>query len=93
MSAIAGIYHRDKSPVPTEHSNMIMGPLNQFPADYIQTWRDDNIFLGCHAQWITPESVGEVLPYYDHERKLAITADAIIDNRQELFEKLQIRRS
>ena len=50
----------------------------------------NNVFFGCHAQWITPESVGEQLPFYDYERQLAITADAIIDNRKELFEKLQV---
>ncbi len=67
-----------------------MSGLQQFPADDIQTWLKEDIFLGCHAQWITPESVGERLPYYDHEKQLAITADAIIDNRNELFEKLRV---
>ena len=47
-------------------------------------------FFGCHAQWITPESVGEQLPFYNYEKQLTITADAIIDNRDELFEKLQV---
>ena len=50
----------------------------------------NNVFFGCHAQWITPESIGEPFPYYDYERQLTITADAIIDNREELFERLQI---
>ena len=46
--------------------------------------------FGCHAQWITPESIGEQLPYYDVKSKLIITADAIIDNRMELFDRLQV---
>ena len=50
-------------------------------------------FLGCHAQWITPESIGELLPFYDSERQCTITADAIIDNREELFERLQVERN
>ena len=33
------------------------------------------------------------LPFYDYERQCAITADAIIDNRKELFEKLQVKPS
>ncbi|MFC0560079.1 lasso peptide isopeptide bond-forming cyclase [Halalkalibacter alkalisediminis] len=90
MSAIAGIYHTNNEPVHIEHSNAIMKNLEQYPADDIQTWYKKNIFLGCHAQWVTPESVGELLPYYDKDRKLSITADAIIDNRDELFEKLQV---
>jgi asparagine synthase (glutamine-hydrolysing) len=90
MSAIAGIYHFNKESVTAEHSNSIMKALAHFPADDIQTWKNNDIFLGCHAQWITPESIGEVLPFYDHERGISITADAIIDNRDELFERLQI---
>src|SRR5690348_4686435 len=90
MSAITGIYHLDQEPINIEHGLRLMSGLKKYPANDIQTWSQENLFLGCHAQWITPESVGEQLPYYDFERKLAITADAIIDNRNELFEKLQI---
>ncbi|MGG3564183.1 asparagine synthase-related protein [Neobacillus rhizosphaerae] len=93
MSAIAGIYHLNNEPINLEHGNRMMKELEKYPADDIQTWHNDKVFLGCHAQWITPESLGEKLPYYDHERKLAITADAIIDNREELFERLQVDKS
>jgi asparagine synthase (glutamine-hydrolysing) len=93
MSAIAGIYHLNGEPISPEHSAGLMKVLEQFPANDIQTYQKENIFLGCHAQWITPESIGEKLPYYDRERKLAITADAIIDNRKELFEKLEVKKS
>lgn len=92
MSAITGIIHFNDEPIPIEHGNGLMQALQKFPADDVQTWRKDNVFLGCHAQWITPESVGEQLPFYDYQRQLAITADAIIDNREELFERLQIHR-
>src|SRR5699024_11180918 len=64
--------------------------LKKFPADDVQIWHKENMFFGCHAQWITPESIGEQLPYYDYERQLAITADAMIDNREDLFSKLGI---
>jgi asparagine synthase (glutamine-hydrolysing) len=93
MSAIAGIYHLNEEPINLLHGRRMMKELEKFPADDVQTWNSDKVFLGCHAQWITPESVGEKLPYYDEERKLAITADAIIDNREELFEKLQIKKT
>ncbi|MDQ0242533.1 asparagine synthase (glutamine-hydrolyzing) [Bacillus fengqiuensis] len=90
MSAITGIFHFNDEPISIEHGRGLMKTLQKYPADDIQTWHKDNIFLGCHAQWITPESIGEQLPYYDYERQLAITADAIIDNRDELFERLQV---
>lgn len=91
MSAITGIYHVNGERVPHEHGSRMMKELQQFPADDVQTWSKGKIFLGCHAQWITPESIGEQLPFYDLERRVAITADAIIDNREELFERLQVK--
>ena len=90
MSAIAGIYNLNKEPVSYDHIRGIMNSFQQFPADDIKVLQKDYLFLGCHAQWITPESVGEELPFYDFQRQLGITADAIIDNREELFSKLQI---
>ncbi|AGK52670.1 asparagine synthase-related protein [Bacillus sp. 1NLA3E] len=93
MSAITGIYHFNGEPISTEQTRDLMNALHQYPSDYIHTWNHRNIFLGCHAQWITPESIGEKLPYFDYERKLAITADAIIDNRDELLDKLLVDQS
>lgn len=90
MSAIVGIYQLNKEPISNEHGINLMNALKKFPADDAQTWQKEYIFLGCRAQWITPESVGERLPFYDHGRKLAVTADAIIDNREELFERLRV---
>lgn len=90
MSAIVGIVHFNNERIPIDQSSGMMKTLKQFPADDVQTWQKNNVFLGCHAQWITPESVGERLPFYDDESKLVITSDAIIDNRKELFERLQI---
>ncbi|WML25169.1 asparagine synthase-related protein [Neobacillus sp. OS1-33] len=92
MSAITGIYHLNEEPLNPVLTNNLMQAFQQYPADRVQTWNHNNIFLGCHAQWITPESIGERLPYYDYEKRLAITADAIIDNRDELFDRLQVGR-
>jgi asparagine synthase (glutamine-hydrolysing) len=90
MSAITGIINFDQENVNVEHGDNLMEALQKYPADYVHTWFRGKIFLGCHAQCITPESLEERLPYYDSERRLAITADAIIDNRQELFGLLQV---
>ncbi|MBT2758431.1 lasso peptide isopeptide bond-forming cyclase [Mesobacillus foraminis] len=93
MSAIAGIVNFNKEPVNRDYSLNMMKALEKFPADDIRVFQKDNAFLGCHAQWITRESIGEPLPFYDSVRQCAITADAIIDNRDELFEKLQVDRT
>ncbi|MGM0836095.1 MAG: asparagine synthase-related protein [Bacillota bacterium] len=90
MSAIAGIHSIKSNEIPLEHCVDLMDGLSRFPADDVQTWKKDSMFLGCLSQWITPESVGEPNPFYQSEMKLVITADAIIDNRVELFERLQI---
>ena len=90
MSAIAGIHSIKSNEIPLGHCVALMEGLSHFPADDVQTWNKENMFLGCHLQWITPESVGEVNPLYYTDKKLVITADAIIDNRVELFERLQI---
>jgi asparagine synthase (glutamine-hydrolysing) len=90
MSAIAGMFYVNQEPIATENIHAMMGSLKQFPADDVRVFNKGEIFLGCHAQWITPESIGEVLPFYDNEKRLAITADAIIDNRPDLFDKLGV---
>ena len=90
MSAIAGIYHLNKESISMDHSTLMMKAFAKFPSDNIELFHQENIFLGCHAQWITPESIGESLPYCNYNSQLTITADVIIDNRSELFNKLQI---
>ncbi|MFC5653757.1 asparagine synthase-related protein [Paenibacillus solisilvae] len=94
MSAILGVLQHDNPEL--IHPEMIehmMGALKQYPADDVRIWHSRGISLGCHAQWITPESVQEMLPYYDEEHRLSITADAIIDNREELFNRLQVEHA
>jgi asparagine synthase (glutamine-hydrolysing) len=93
MSGIVGIYHFNYEPIQPELGSQLMQALQRYPADYVHALHLEGVFLGCHAQWITPESINEQLPYYDYASGLAITADAIIDNRSELFEKLQVRLS
>ncbi|MEY8733648.1 asparagine synthase-related protein [Peribacillus frigoritolerans] len=92
MSAITGIYHLNEEPVNLQYGRNLMTALQKYPADTIQIWHSEQVFLGCHAQWITPESVGEQLPYHDYKSQCTITADAIIDNREELFDKLHISK-
>ncbi|WNF35287.1 asparagine synthase-related protein [Bacillaceae bacterium IKA-2] len=93
MSAINGIVHFNEETIPIEQTIEIMNVLAEFPADDVGLWYNKKVFFGCHAQWITPESVGENLPYYDPTCQLVITADAIIDNRLELFTRLNVDHS
>ncbi|MBD3921183.1 asparagine synthetase B [Paenibacillus sp. PR3] len=90
MSAIIGILNSDPAADSYESVQCMMRSLRKYPADAARTWHGDSISMGCHAQWITPESVYDTLPYYDEQYRLAITADVILDNRQQLFEQLQV---
>ncbi|WP_274648629.1 asparagine synthase-related protein [Paenibacillus humicola] len=92
MSAIAGICHLRYENIDPRLGMSMMKDLERYPADDAQYWHRGAAFLGCRAHWITPQSAQEPMPYYDSERKLAIAADAIIDNREELCDKLLIRR-
>jgi len=71
------------------HHSVISG-LSIYKLDLIKSWYKNNVYLGCGLQYITPQSLQEVLPYYDKKKGIAITADAIIDNREELFNLLNI---
>ncbi|WP_064091679.1 asparagine synthase-related protein [Rossellomorea aquimaris] len=93
MSAITGIYNLNQEPIQQNQICKIKNIFTGYPRDDWDVWQNQNIFLGCLSQWITPESIKEVLPYKDYHRQLVITADAIIDNRKELFDKLNIDNS
>ncbi|QNK59906.1 asparagine synthase-related protein [Paenibacillus sp. PAMC21692] len=93
MSAISSICSLNGQPLAVEYGPRVMDGFAKFPADYVGMWQQNDVFLGCHGQWITPESLSERLPSWDEASGLAITADAIIDNRTELFDLLHIPAS
>ena len=90
MSAICGIYYFDGRTVTPETGAAMMSELGIYHTDASSVWQKGQVFFGCHAQYITPESVEEIIPYHDEPAGLTITSDAIIDNRAELFNKLDI---
>lgn len=92
MSAIVALYYRDEQPAVLHYGQKMLESLRRFPAHDVQLFHRHRIFLGCHAHWITSESIGSQQPFYDAERQLVVTADAIIDNREDLFRTLQIHR-
>lgn len=91
MSAIAGLLN-EQEPVAVEAASLMMRALEKYPTHHVRTWHDRHVFLGCHAQWFTPESVHDRQPCREEGQSLVIAADAIIDNREELFARLQIER-
>ncbi|MFD1952799.1 asparagine synthase-related protein [Paenibacillus thailandensis] len=62
--------------------------LCRYPGDGFSIWQQEAAAMMCQNQWITPESVNERLPLHDPNAGLVIAADAILDNRKELFRHL-----
>ncbi|RJE91142.1 asparagine synthetase B [Paenibacillus sp. 1011MAR3C5] len=92
MSAIAGVQGDiGRIRLREQGSRMLQAWADQ-PADVVLAWEGQLTYMGAHNQWITPESVGVPNPYYDQERGLTVVADAIIDNREELFDNLGVHR-
>ncbi|WP_448701649.1 asparagine synthase-related protein [Mucilaginibacter sp. AW1-3] len=65
-------------------------PLAHWTADAKGMWFNNNVGLGQLMLYNTPESLHEKLPLHQSDSQLTITADARIDNRDELFSKLAL---
>ncbi|MCC3376005.1 asparagine synthetase B [Cohnella sp. REN36] len=92
MGAIAGIYLRDEEPVSAEERETLLREMTRYAADDTGIWQEGALLLTCRQQGITRESRAERLPFRDTVADLAIVADAILDNREELSDRLSIPR-
>ena len=90
MSAICGIVNLDRQPVEASAIERMMTALKIYGADGTGLWRQNNAALGHQMLHITPESLQERLPRQEATTGLVITADARLDNRQELFGALSL---
>lgn len=90
MSGIFGMFHADEKPVERTWLDLMSGAMKHRGPDGSGLFTEGMIGLGHLAAHITPESVYENLPLALGDRGPVITADARIDNRDELFERLGI---
>lgn len=88
--AIFGKINLNNKLVSEEFGNIMMDKLSLYKLDSKKIFIKDNICMGCGLLHITYEDESEVLPYYDKENELIITADVVIDNREELINSLQL---
>ncbi len=88
MSSIFGKLHLDNRPVTTPDLDAMRLELNHWNADHTDVWTNGPVGLGCLTLYNTPESLHEKLPLHDLVSGLSITADARIDNREELYPRL-----
>lgn len=91
MSAITGIYFLDGRPLdPADLKRMIKSVAHRGP-DGSGLWFRGLVGLGHRMLWTTPESLREKLPLINQTGNLVITADARIDNREELISALDLK--
>ncbi|WP_139906047.1 asparagine synthase-related protein [Clostridium thermarum] len=90
MGAICGLYKLEDNKQSHKGIKMLE-TLSMYNFDKSDFLDRGQIFFGCGVQINTVESKFEILPFYDSHAALAITADAIIDNRDELMDLLNLR--
>jgi len=93
MSGICGIVRFDGQAVKKEEIQNMLDAMQNRGNDTEGIWIDGNVGFGHKMLWTTPESLHENQPLISQDNNLVITADARIDNRDELFEKLEINEN
>jgi asparagine synthase (glutamine-hydrolysing) len=92
MSGIAGIYVLDDRAVDCSDLQRMVERLAHRGSDGSGVWSDNAVGLGHRMLWTTPESLDEKFPLVNRAGDLALTADARIDNRDELIAALGLCR-
>ena len=87
---MCGWFNLDREPVDREAFERVLSALDDYGLDGADRHCDGPVALGHQMTWLTPQSKQETLPFYDSQANLTITADARIDNRDELCEKLEL---
>lgn len=88
MSGIMGIYHLDGEPLDLANLRCMVDTLAHRGPDGSAIWSEGVVGFGHRMLWTTPESLLETLPLVNYRGDLVITADARIDNRDELIAAL-----
>lgn len=85
--------HRQGTPVNPEELTAMSNCLTRHAPDTTGRWLDGSAGFFHALRFTTPESLEECLPYHDHANAVVITADARIDNREELGAELSLATS
>ena len=90
MSGVVGIFARDGRPIESLDLQRMLAAIAHRGPDGSGVWLRGSTGLGHRMLWTTPESLRERLPFADETGGLVITADARIDNREELIRLLDL---
>ncbi len=90
MSGITGIFHLDGRPASSEQIRHSLDGLAARGPDASNLWIEGETGLGHRMLWTTPESLRETQPLVEEGGLLALTADARIDNRDDLAREMDL---
>jgi asparagine synthase (glutamine-hydrolysing) len=90
VSAVVGVYYTSGKTVDQSTVRQMLDSLAHRGSDGTGIWGEGPIALGHRMRWTTPESLAEKQPVLNQRGDLAITADARIDNREELMAGLKL---
>jgi asparagine synthase (glutamine-hydrolysing) len=91
MGGIFGVYYFDGQSAKPEVLQQMSDTLAHRGSDGADIWYQNNVGLGHRLLWTTPESLLEKQPLTDEHGNCVITADARIDNRDELISRLDLK--
>lgn len=89
MSGITGVYAYGAGAADQDDVQRMTNAIAHRGPDAHGIWTKGRVPLGHRMLWTTPESIKEDLPFVSADGNFAITADARIDNRQELLDLLR----
>ena len=87
MSAIWGIVSRGL-PLEEEKIHGMKKTMEEYRLDKAAELKQDTLYFACGPQFISPESVSDVSPVHDTERKITFTGDVFLYNREAVYERL-----
>ncbi|MBH8571536.1 lasso peptide isopeptide bond-forming cyclase [Nostocaceae cyanobacterium CENA369] len=90
MSGIMGVQNLNSQPVSYQYLEKMVDILAHRGPDGADIWVEESVGFGHRMLWTTPESLIEKLPLVNQAGNLVITADARIDNREELIPLLKL---
>lgn len=90
MSGICGIIRFDGMEVRKNDIQNLLNSIQNRGNDDENIWVKGNVAFGHKMLWSTPESLHEKQPLISKDGHQIVITDARIDNRDELFEKLNI---
>ena len=93
MSGIVGAFFRDGRPLNRSVVTDMLEAITYRGLDGSSVWNEGPLGLGHLMLHTTPESLHEELPKSDETGRFVITADARIDNRDELISRLEMESS